>query len=615
MKRTVPLFITAIVGFVMIVAFFIPATERWGEAAAIWFDLLAAIAFILGGGNLMKTHLKKISDRVTGWGYSAITIASFLVMLIVGLTKWGSPPAPNQEYYGQTFAHLPVAAFPIQYQVPGSIPKKENESELPPAVQRQVSADTVAGTISFRGWMLPNQRAALAAFKDELQWRCTAEKLFNVAQPPEALRGKVFYYADLEMLSFAGQMTEAARDELLTLTDSPMWREAVKELYEKTSRKTEIHADPKNAPANLDTEVAGETIAYDANIGTLSIIGPMSTAQRDALAAQFPLAKPLEGAPRVAFFDDLRSRGPLNEKQVEAANRVLDATWTAEQLRTTLDQAGGPQEVNKTACEMYEEMQAGVELIVPTKTVGEDHKLNDAQVSLLSTFAGNDWTADELVERLRAAGPLAPRQEAAVRGFLSKLPTVGEQKKEIAFQMLGSDAEPDGPLTAQQSDWLFDEYRRQVAWRKSVGALFIAAHEVKFPWSGEYLAEGHPFWWLYRYAFTPLTATMFALLAFYVASAAFRAFRAKNVEAILLLTTAFIILLGRTAAGVALTGWIDPQSSFAALRMENLTVDIMRVIVTTGNRAIMLGVALGIASTSLRVLLGIDRSYLGSAEE
>ena len=44
MKRTVPLLIAAIVGFVMIVSFFIPATEGWGEVAAIWFDLLAAIA-------------------------------------------------------------------------------------------------------------------------------------------------------------------------------------------------------------------------------------------------------------------------------------------------------------------------------------------------------------------------------------------------------------------------------------------------------------------------------------------------------------------------------------------------------------------------------------------
>ncbi len=48
MKRTVPLLITAVGGFVLVIAYFIPATQGWGESTAIWFDILAAIAFILG---------------------------------------------------------------------------------------------------------------------------------------------------------------------------------------------------------------------------------------------------------------------------------------------------------------------------------------------------------------------------------------------------------------------------------------------------------------------------------------------------------------------------------------------------------------------------------------
>ena len=134
-----------------------------------------------------------------------------------------------------------------------------------------------------------------------------------------------------------------------------------------------------------------------------------------------------------------------------------------------------------------------------------------------------------------------------------------------------------------------------------------------FSWSGDYREIGSPFWWLYEYAFKPLTATMFSMLAFYIASAAFRAFRAKNFEAILLLGTAFIILLGRTFAGVFLTSWFPEIVS--GLKIENLTVYIMSVFSTAGNRAIMIGIALGIASTSLKVLLGVDRSYLGSGED
>jgi len=134
-----------------------------------------------------------------------------------------------------------------------------------------------------------------------------------------------------------------------------------------------------------------------------------------------------------------------------------------------------------------------------------------------------------------------------------------------------------------------------------------------FPLSGDYREIGSPFWLLYEYAFKPLTATMFAMLAFYIASAAFRAFRAKNTEAVLLLGTAFVILLGRTFAGVYLTSWVP--ESMAGLRIENLTLYIMSVFNTAGNRAIMIGIALGIASTSLKVLLGVDRSYMGSRED
>ncbi|MEM7228325.1 MAG: hypothetical protein AAF432_05845, partial [Planctomycetota bacterium] len=106
-----------------------------------------------------------------------------------------------------------------------------------------------------------------------------------------------------------------------------------------------------------------------------------------------------------------------------------------------------------------------------------------------------------------------------------------------------------------------------------------------------------------------------ALLAFFVASAAFRAFRAKNVEAILLLGTAFIILLGRTFAGVFITSFIPEDAVFLSLlRIENMTVEIMTNIVTAGNRAIKIGIALGTASVAIKILLGIDRSYLGSGD-
>jgi len=114
---------------------------------------------------------------------------------------------------------------------------------------------------------------------------------------------------------------------------------------------------------------------------------------------------------------------------------------------------------------------------------------------------------------------------------------------------------------------------------------------------------------IYDATFYPLGATMFSLLAFFVASASYRAFRAKTLEATLLLIAAFIILLGRTPVGYYMTAWLPESLSF--FEVPNLSAWIMSAFNTAGQRAIQIGIALGIISTSLKLILGIERTYLG----
>lgn len=122
-------------------------------------------------------------------------------------------------------------------------------------------------------------------------------------------------------------------------------------------------------------------------------------------------------------------------------------------------------------------------------------------------------------------------------------------------------------------------------------------------------AEGSWFQETFNYVFMPLQSTMYALLAFFVASASYRAFRAKNREATLLLVAAFVILLGRTPFGLMLTQWIPDYLS--VLRVPELTIWIMNSPNLAGQRAIIIGIGLGVVSMSLRLILGIERSYLG----
>jgi len=127
--------------------------------------------------------------------------------------------------------------------------------------------------------------------------------------------------------------------------------------------------------------------------------------------------------------------------------------------------------------------------------------------------------------------------------------------------------------------------------------------------SGSVTGEGTLLGWIYEYVFTACDASIYSLLAFYVASASFRAFRVRTVEATVMLVTAFIVLLGRTFLGGIVTDGLPP--ALEPLQIPNVVQWIMSVPITAGNRAIMIGIALGIISTSLKVMLGIDRTYLG----
>ncbi|OQX92568.1 MAG: hypothetical protein B6D58_02470 [candidate division Zixibacteria bacterium 4484_95] len=104
--------------------------------------------------------------------------------------------------------------------------------------------------------------------------------------------------------------------------------------------------------------------------------------------------------------------------------------------------------------------------------------------------------------------------------------------------------------------------------------------------------------------------TMFSILAFFVASASYRAFRAKSREATILLIAAFIILLGRTPIGDYITFWLPGWLNF--FHIPILANWIMAIPNLAGQRAIMIGISLGVVSMSLRLILGIERGYIGS---
>lgn len=100
----------------------------------------------------------------------------------------------------------------------------------------------------------------------------------------------------------------------------------------------------------------------------------------------------------------------------------------------------------------------------------------------------------------------------------------------------------------------------------------------------------------------PIQATMFSMLAFYIASAAFRAFRAKSALATVLLVTAVVVMLAQVPIGDLLGRWL-PETGQWILRFPNLAA----------KRAIELGVGFGMLATCLKIIFGVERGWLGGA--
>lgn len=104
----------------------------------------------------------------------------------------------------------------------------------------------------------------------------------------------------------------------------------------------------------------------------------------------------------------------------------------------------------------------------------------------------------------------------------------------------------------------------------------------------------------FSYVLVPAQATLFSMLAFYIASAAYRAFRVRTVLAGILLVTAFVVMLRM----IPLPGVLADANNW-------LVTKILVVPNLAAKRAIIIGVGLGAIAYSMKILLGIERAYMG----
>jgi hypothetical protein len=106
------------------------------------------------------------------------------------------------------------------------------------------------------------------------------------------------------------------------------------------------------------------------------------------------------------------------------------------------------------------------------------------------------------------------------------------------------------------------------------------------------------FRWLFEHVYYPIQATIGSLLAFYIVTAAYRAFRLRSLDAIVITAVGLLLLIAQIPGSQQLWEYLPSLRDW-----------VFSVPITAGMRGIIMGTALGTITTGLRLLFWVDRPY------
>jgi hypothetical protein len=107
-----------------------------------------------------------------------------------------------------------------------------------------------------------------------------------------------------------------------------------------------------------------------------------------------------------------------------------------------------------------------------------------------------------------------------------------------------------------------------------------------------------------NYISRSLTATVMALLGFYITYAAYRAFRIRSLEATVMMLSAAVVTLGSDSFG----GWITSGHLTTWADFDN------RILNSGMQRGLLLGIGVATIAACLRMTLGLERGILESGQ-
>jgi len=106
--------------------------------------------------------------------------------------------------------------------------------------------------------------------------------------------------------------------------------------------------------------------------------------------------------------------------------------------------------------------------------------------------------------------------------------------------------------------------------------------------------------WTFKNVYVALSTTLYAITGFYIFSAAYRAFRARSIEATILIVSGVLILLRNAPIGEAIWKGFPILGEWVLMKGQ-----------VGGMRTLTFVAAVGLVAFGIRTLLGMERGYYG----
>ena len=597
MRKEIPLFITALVGVVLILQYFSPNKSINSVESTFmdWAQIVFAFSMILGILNLIRVNGDKIYKKRKNWGLSVIIIISFFITAIVGFTNVGDKVMYDRKILKTNF--LTVNQISEQVLKDSKIvPGKKYNSYLVALIEGTQKEKTISS-------LLPSN---LKNSKEKYVEMLT--KVRELSKKSITITNQIGRDLNNEIkLSLKKMRNKEFTSSILTTYDD------INSIFEKANKKFSLEAKStmdSNIKSQISYILSNPKVEYSVNNFTYykelrETINEFNQFLLNDEELFSVIDKNLKESKNYNNFynscsnifklkkdNDFQNLIVNNIKSVylNKIYRVKD-NFSKESLKAIIENIDKELYNNKSII-------ANLTSFIENKLTKEySDKFNKYVTNPQTYIEGNKLLTSNILSKIiydKFVGKLFTLEKSAVSQM-----TLSFLKNKIEYKKLITSKKIIQKIATTHTSEL-----EKIGLKKENATFIINTLLISGKYKLNTLEIGSSFMRIYDYIYVPLQATMFALLAFFVASASYRAFRARNKEATLLLVAGFVVMLGRVPVGEAFS--IDGVLSFSQMSQFIMSVPAMSV-----QSGIMIGVALGVISTSLRLILGIERSHLG----